>query len=201
MSDPDGLIRAYFGQRQGEWPPASPLHAEARQLAAGNMASSARMSCPEVQAMTPTPEMRAAEVGLILDFLTSHLERGVSITELVAPVRALKRYFAIREGELLGLRRVEIASIVGHQMEGILARPDAVVAEGTDEVELQAFFDLGYDDFLAMARPAFERVHAQLRGQRVESQPDPRLAARRLAAFEPVFRLATVRRRRPGALY
>jgi len=107
--------------------------------------------------------------------------------EEVATVGRLKRLLGIQEGAFWGVRRDAVARLVSLGIERILADRQVSKAEELHQVELQALFDLGYDQFAeltaeavaALFRDAEEEGRA---GELLEAVRDlnPLVAVRRL---------------------
>lgn len=100
------------------------------------------------------------------------------------------------------VRPVEVATILRQQLEEILA--DAVIdrAEDLYQVELQAIFGLGYDEYLRMTRVVFERVWDELQQEAALQHVDrAALIHVKITAIEPIVRLALAQPRSTGALY
>lgn len=143
-------------------------------------------------------------LDLVLGYVDAALTDTDSLSaETLADVRALRSALHIADGEFMTLRAAELAAIMRGQLERIL--DDAVVtdAEELEQVDLQAAFGVGYDDYLLLTRTAFEAAYSALRDQEAcagsaEAIDDVR---RKLAALEPVYRLATARQRTLGGLF
>jgi hypothetical protein len=115
----------------------------------------------------------------------------------------LKKIFEVEEGEFLRHRPVELATLLGAQLDMILE--DSVIDPSEDvyQVALQEAFDLGYDQYLALCRRALEHGWFRL-WEALREQRDPYLAQylrERIDDLEPLYRLAQMQRRTLGALY
>jgi hypothetical protein len=195
------LIRDYFQRHEGDWGPADPLRAEARQLAQGILHPDERCALEPVQAFEESPEFRGTELDLVIGFVEEGLERSIPTQVLAGAVMLLKRYLGIEEGEFFDRRAAELARLIGARIDAILS--DGVVdrAEDLEQVELQGMFDLSYDNYLALGRTAIERAFVDLQygATRLPDSGEEREAM--LRALYPLYCLATARPRTPGALY
>jgi hypothetical protein len=134
---------------------------------------------------------------LIIGYVREALQSGTLAATHLSDVRILSLCLAVPAGEFMDLRPAEIAALLGDQLDRILE--DAVIDDEEElyQVDLQAAFGLGYDDYLMLVRRAFERAYADLsaRAARGESVAD------KLRAIEPIYRLAISRPRTLGALF
>lgn len=148
---------------------------------------------------------RKQRLDLILGFVERALEQGPLTPERQQEIAHLKLALKVAEGEFAALRPVEIATILREQLAVVLADGEIDHGEDVYQVELQRAFDLGYDQYLTLGRSAFEHaMQALLDHQAALTQgyPDEQeRIGRRIAALEPLYRLATARPRTPGALY
>jgi hypothetical protein len=140
-------------------------------------------------------------IDLSLGFIEQALKDGPLTSSELADIRALNAFLQITDGQFLQHRPGEVAAILCAQLERILEDEEISDEEELFQVDLQAAFGLGYDDYLALTRRAFERAHLDLTAQAAGSGINALVAKRKLASLEPVFRLATARRRTPGAMY
>ena len=183
---------------------AGPVGELAVVLATGRLDRAALWEVFERHDAEREPWFRRQVLDLVLDYVDAALANADSLSaETLSDVRALRDALHIPDGEFMAMRPAELAAIMRRQLERIL--DDAVVtdAEELQQVDLQAAFGVGYDDYLALTRTAFEEAYAALRADEArvgtaEAIDDVR---RKLAALEPVYRLATARPRTLGALY
>lgn len=149
---------------------------------------------------------RKAVLDLILDCVTTLLEdRPLSEADL-AIIREIKRRLHIREGDFFKYRPVEIAALLCAELEKILEDLTIDTKEDLYQVELQAVFDLSYDQYLRLTRRAFEEAHETLETQlRVAQQTrDPARLTSLIAkakVLEPIVELALSQPRTLGMLY
>jgi hypothetical protein len=141
--------------------------------------------------------LRGQILDLVLDCVREILADGVLTADRQADVRALRLCLEIPDGEFMDRRPAELAAILGEELDRILE--DSVIDEGEElyQVELQALFGIGYDDYLALTRTAFEGAHTELS----EFARSSSAAATKLAALEPIYQLVISHHRRLGALY
>jgi hypothetical protein len=202
MDESERLIKDWFQQRLTEWPDWSPLHEEAAQLAHGTIDPAERSRLESVRAFEAGSGLRGNELDLIVAFIRQAFENRVGMSILSSAAAHLKRYFGVAEGEFIRLRPNEIAQLIAERLDAILEDGMVDRSEELDQVELQRFFDLSYDDYLALGRPAIERAYTDLEfgvTSRLTDSPARRRA--KLTLLTPLYRLATSRHRTPGALY
>lgn len=145
-------------------------------------------------------------LDLVLDYVGTIAERGRISFDAAKDVEMLKVDFEIREGDFFVHRPVEVAVILSHQLDRILEDLQIDNAEDLYQVELQKAFDLGYDQYLQLTRPAFERMllTSQLAVAEAEAQGDSEAVLRlqeKASALEPIVRLSLLQPRSIGALY
>jgi hypothetical protein len=154
------------------------------------------------------PWFRRQILDLVLGHVSRLLENGPldvkaqrELRGLQRELRGLRLFLNVRDGEFQKFRPAEVAALLGKQFERILE--DFVIddSEELQQVELQAVFGLSYDDYLTLIRAPLERVVAELSGIQCEGSSGERSSAMTLSALEPMYRLATKRRRTLGALY
>jgi hypothetical protein len=120
-------------------------------------------------------------------------------------VRMLKHTLHVQEGELFANRPAEISQLLQLALAGILDDDQIDSSEDLYLVSLQGAFDLSYDQFLTLARPAFERELANLDARLNASQAvDPgswEQLAKKRAGLEAIFQLVQRQHRSLGALF
>lgn len=145
-----------------------------------------------------------ALLDLVIAFAQQRFGEGPPSLEDVSEIRLLRGALHVHDEALFERRPVEISRLLQGVFEAVLS--DGVIEEWEDLylVEVQAAFGLSYDQLLILARPALERAVAALRSAYakntglIESQLSPE---QKLAALEPMYRLAVLRPRTLGALY
>lgn len=151
----------------------------------------------------PRPGLRKLELDLVLSFIQEHLEAETFDATHQQAFTFLKQLFEVREGEFLEHRPVELATMLTAQLETILE--DEIIDPQEDSIQaaLQAALDLGYDQYLALTRRAFENVDSSLRAALEQSRDGPTAVTLRdkLSRLEPLIRLAQLQHRSLGALY
>jgi hypothetical protein len=143
------------------------------------------------------------QLDLVLGYIESVLEAGTLDKDRQNDIAALKDWLDIKEGEFAMYRPSEVAAILQRQLETILADWQVDEAEDVYQVALQTAFDLGYDQYLALTRVVLERAWAELLSlsdSKVDSHSSIVLQ-KRLAALEPLYRLAVAQPRTMGDLY
>jgi hypothetical protein len=147
---------------------------------------------------------RKQMLDLVLGFLSAADEGALLTAATIHTAGVLKRALHVREGDFLRWRSAEVSALIVAHVEIML--DDGALSEGEDLycVELQALFDLSLDQYFRLARPAFERAWNRVTG-RIED-PLLTMTARRQAVFtvqmlRPLYELAQVQSRTPGALY
>ena len=194
------VIASYFGEiaSQGGKGPIGEL---AVLLSAGVLEAAAFEKHVRRHGVAKEEWFKRQLVDLALGFIKEGLRDGALSENHLMDVRALNAFLTIDDGDFFELRPAEVATILGAQLDRILE--DAVISnvEELYQVELQAAFGLGYDDYLALTRGAFERTFLDLSLQAGGSGSSALDAERKLEALEPVYRLATARRRTLGARY
>jgi hypothetical protein len=149
---------------------------------------------------------RDGMVDLVLAYATERLTltRRPEIPD-VSDIRLLQLVLHIDEDEFFFRRPAELSRLIQDQFDFILE--DGVIdgAEDLYLVELQAAFQLGYDELMILARPAIERAVVTLEtGLGMAGQwnaASRRAALEKLTALEPTYLLATANQRSLGALY
>lgn len=155
-----------------------------------------------------------SQKDLFLDFILYCVRHALSDHRLSEPelalIRYLKRLFRVEEGELLERRQEQVAGLLQLELERILEDRQVDAAEALHKVELQALFDLGYDEFTELIRPAVYEVLLHLVGQLDVRQdgtiPDDELSwyQRQLLALDTIVELGVADESQgvaPGYLY
>jgi len=195
-------IGAYFTElavSQGTQGPAGELIAL---LAAENLNPAEYDRVCRKHGVAKEPWFRRQILDLVLGHVTRLLEHSPLDAAAQRELRGLRRFLDIRDGEFSRFRAGEVAALLEEQFERILE--DFVIdnSEELQQVELQAVFGVSYDEYLALIRAPLERVVARLSELRSAGTPaESSSASTKLAALEPMYRLATMQRRTLGALY
>lgn len=136
-----------------------------------------------------------------IGFIDHCLRRGGLDRQALANVHLLNSCLGLESGAYFRFRPAEVAARLATQMDRILE--DAVITDEEElyQVELQAAFALGYDEYLSLVRGAVERAYAGLQEAAHLGSTDSRRASQNLVRLEPLYRLVTARPRRSGALY
>jgi hypothetical protein len=150
--------------------------------------------------------VRKEVLDLVIEFVDESLRSGGLTDDLLVEIRGLKAFLLVREGDFFEYRPVEVSDVLVNQLDKILK--DFVIDREEDlfQVELQAAFGLGYDQYFALTRRAFEETldlwDAQIRQAEAGNQFDliTTLKEKR-SALEPFVKLAMAQRRTLGGLY
>ncbi len=149
---------------------------------------------------------RKQRLDLVLGYVIARLDSGPMHNDDVASVSSLKKCLGITEGEFISLRPAEVAALLAGQLNRILE--DDIIDEREDlyQLDLQAAFDLSYDQYLQLTRAEFERAMASLseRAEYARSAGNQTLAREldlKIAALQPVYQLSLSQPRTLGALY
>lgn len=151
------------------------------------------------------PWFRLGVLDLVLDYARDRLARGGLTVHDVTDVRLLKFALHVADGDFFEHRPSEVSAFLQDTVEAVLT--DGVLADIEELylVEVQAAFDLSYDQYLILARPALERAMSRLRTTGSSNQVDflaaNNGAAAPLSSLESTYRLALRHRRSPGAMY
>ena len=132
-------------------------------------------------------------------------DHALTSTELDA-IRTIKRLCSIQEGDILRLRRDDVADLIREAMEIVLRDTFVTGKEAAYKVGLQEAFDLSYDEFYELT---LEQLNAALRALKDTMAPDGTFTSARLKEFQlraahldSVFRLElSVRKDRSGHVY
>lgn len=202
----DSKIRVYFAERLMDTNLGGWVRDVVLLASEGNLHATAFQEAIAKHGLAKEHGLRKTALDLILDFITWSLERGAMTPGVLKEVDELKRFMDVREGEFFAFRPVEVATVLTAQLDGILQDLAIDGAEDLYQVELQAAFDLGYDQYFALTRRAFEAAMEDWRLQfarAVERRDSAAVASleRKGRALEPFVNLALVQPRSLGALY
>jgi hypothetical protein len=149
---------------------------------------------------------RKQRLDLVLGLLAALINNSGITEEDLASIAQLKQCLEIAEGEFISLRPAEVATVLTGELAEILEDDGIDEHEDLYQLGLQEVFGLSYDQYLQLTRAEFERGMASLL-ERLESArcSRDRLRARELeakiAALDPLYRLAIAQPRSLGALY
>jgi hypothetical protein len=197
------LIQEHFGAVAELQSTTGPLRELVAGLAAGTLSKAGRRRILKRAGVSRDELYRKTEIDLVLSFIEAAIAAASFGPEQRRSFGLLKELFDIREGEFLRFRPVELATLLGTQLEAILA--DNVIDPAEDEYQaaLQDALDLGFDQYMALCRRAFENASRRLQDAMTqEMQPSRRADLQhKLDALAPMIRLAEVQQRTLGALY
>lgn len=140
-------------------------------------------------------------LDLSLGFIRNGLGANTLTAGYLADIRSVNAFLHIADGDFYAFRPAEVAAVLGEQLALILEDAEISKDEELLQVELQGAFGLGYDEYLALGRTAFERAFLDLQLQSAMPDADSQNLNRKLAALAPIHRLATLQKRTLGALY
>lgn len=106
-------------------------------------------------------DLKAESMPLVLDYIRCCLDDDVISDEELRNANALKVFFKIQEGELLERYKDQIKYLISRQLELIYADDVIDERESVAKVNLQALFDLSYDQYLQFERNAVKMVLAR----------------------------------------
>ena len=149
---------------------------------------------------------REQRLDLVLGYVSALIGQGPLDAEDLRSIATLKKCLGVSEGDFVSFRPAEVAAILDGELEQILEDDFIDEVEDLRQAELQAAFDLSYDQYLQLTRVEFEREMASLL-ERLEratlsgDNPSVSLLERKIAALDPIYELAVSQPRRLGALY
>lgn len=144
---------------------------------------------------------RRQVTDLGLGFIEHCLGGGALTPVQLGDLHALNAFLGLDDGAYFRLRPAEVAAILGSQMDCILEDAEISKEEELYQVDLQSAFGLGYDQYLALTRSAFERAYSELQMLASGRGASAERAKHNLKAIEPLYHLVTLRPRTRGALY
>jgi hypothetical protein len=160
----------------------------------------------DLHGLSQNEAVRKEIIDLVLQFVEESLRQGGLTDSLIAEIKEMKLFLDVREGEFFNYRPVEISEILIKQLNAIL--DDFIIDRREDlyQVELQAAFDLGYDQYFALTRRAFEEAvelwDAQIRQAQASHQGDVIATLKdKREELEPFVKLALAQQRTIGGLY
>ncbi len=174
---------------------AGPIGSLAAQLASGSLS---RERTHSILGAQPPSWSKPALLDLILFYLRRALRDHRLTAQEQLTVRELKLLFRITEGEFIENRQAEVATLLADQLERMLEDDQIDDSEALQQVELQRVFDLSYDQYLALIRPALEgAVERLIRAVEAPSSIEERkISYAKLNALRPVYLLSETQRRR-----
>src|SRR5437762_107957 len=148
-------IRDHFASRY-LGPTGGVLADVVKLLSIGKLTRSKRQRLLTAAGVLNNSDFRKAEIDVVLSYIRAEMESQAFGPEQRQAFEVLKELFEIGEGEFAHFRAVELATMLNAQLEQMLE--DDVIDPKEDEyqVALQDAFDLGYDQYMAMCRRAFE---------------------------------------------
>jgi hypothetical protein len=204
MSDIRDELHRYFSQKKffGE---EGPIAALTRILSSGELAGPAFRSIVDEFGVGREQRFRKDVLDLVLGFVDHILEDSRLTIDELAAMEELKRFLDIREGEFLELRPVELAAVLGNQIDRILSDTAIDHAEELEQVNLQGLFGISYDQYLALIRRSLEtamsRLQSELHLAQQREDNESLQIQMKIAALQPLLGLALSQQRIPGARY
>lgn len=128
------------------------------------------------------------------DFIIHYIELALDdhrISEReMGNILALKRIYALDEGDLLALQRHAVADLLRLEMAKILADEQVNDLEVMHQADLQRALGLGYDEYLQLTRESIRPVVDQmLDDAKGRSEQQQNEIVRRLQALQTVLRV------------
>lgn len=185
MDDPRlaTTFRRYTASRQ-----ATQLQRAVAELAAGDLSRQGLSHLCKRLAIADLAERKAELLDLLLYYVRDALADGELTDQEFATLRDLKRLFRIEEGDFHDECGEEVGELLAVELRRIPADREVDQAEALHKVKLQDAFDLGYDQFLELTRPAVEQVVAELFNERTRTEgADLEWTHRRLLALDTVY--------------
>jgi hypothetical protein len=176
---------------------AGPIGSLAALLATGSLR---RESADGIIGSRPTGWLKPALLDLLLYYLRHVLSDHRLAPDEQITIRELKVLLRISEGDFTAHRRAEVAALLTEQLERMLHDDLIDNAEALQQVELQRAFDLSYDEYLALTRPAIEAAVERLirEVEAPASTDEERRAYAMLDALRTVHLLSAAQRHRIG---
>jgi hypothetical protein len=182
---------------------AGPVAELVDSLVAGSLTKADRRRILNTPGVVRDEAYRKVEIDLLLSFFEAGISGGHFGRAQALSFELLKECFEVREGDFLRYRHVELATMLGTQLEKILE--DEVIDPAEDEYQppLQDALNLGFDQYMALCRRAFESVAGRLQDALSHEMTIAERAdvERKIEALKPMIRLAELQQRTLGALY
>ena len=133
-------------------------------------------------------------VDLVLGYVKHVVEDAHLDADAQRDVALLKARLQVAPGEFISHRAIEVSRVLQEQFELLLADGHIDSSEDLYQVDLQAMFDLGYDDYLALIRSVLEvhwhRMRRDLTTARLRGSASAKDLELKTRALEPLYRLA-----------
>ena len=194
------LIAAHYRVKV-ETHPSGPIGELVAQLATGILDPRQVERLKRSHGLAGEDWYRRQVADLALGFIENCLLDGALNEQELTDIHALNACLGLDNRAYFKLRPAEVSALLSEQLDRILDDDLITDEEELYQVELQAAFGLGYDEYLLLIRGALERAYAQLSRSAEIGGPSAADARRKLKALDPIYRLATATRRTPGALY
>lgn len=207
MSDPASRIQEFFAEYCKTIGSGGPIGEAVERLASGHIDPGLFGDLNAKHGIAREHWFRAGALDLVLAFISHLLVGGKLSADDVVAIRLLKTALHVREGDFIAHRPAETAEILESQLEEILADNRIEEAEDLYMVELQAAFDLSYDEYLQLVRRPLANAIATLRPSEAHAAPPEATSAdsnsppRYLDALTEMYRLASSTRRSLGARF
>jgi hypothetical protein len=152
------------------------------------------------------PWFRQQRLDLVVGYISALLSEGELDSKALGSIATLKKCLGVLEGDFISLRPAEVAAVLTSELERILEDDFIDEVEDLRQTELQAAFDLSYDQYLQLTRAEFEREMASLMerlelAKRARNSESVRVLEEKIQALDPIYQLAVSQPRRLGALY
>lgn len=99
-------------------------------------------------------QLKPHTLDLILAYIRAVVEDNLITPKEAGNVNFLKRFFKIKEGDFFTFRRREVEDVVDKQLHWMFQNAVVDEDEALQKVDLQAMFDVSYDQFLQLSENA-----------------------------------------------
>jgi hypothetical protein len=201
MYEVPAVIRNYFAGLAAERGTRGPIGEVLALLSAGVYDFDALEELIRRHGVRREEWFRTQVLDLLIGYVMHAAQDGRLTDEQIENTRTLRRFLGVQQGEFGALRPAEVSNILQGQLEIILFDGRIDSSEDLYQVELQALFDLSYDEYLTLARPAIERAWTDLNLQASGEGPAALAAARLKVLLAPLYGLTQAQKRSLGQLY
>ncbi|RYE33850.1 MAG: hypothetical protein EOP48_30630 [Sphingobacteriales bacterium] len=99
-------------------------------------------------------QLKPQTLDMILAYVRAVVSDNVITAREAENVKFLKRFFKIQEGDFYSLRRIDVEQVLDKQLQLMFQNRVVDNEEALQKVDLQAMFDLSYDQFLKLSENA-----------------------------------------------
>jgi hypothetical protein len=206
MTDADETLRRHFSLVLADAGSTGAVAEILLLLSQGILDGAAFATIINQHGLNREPWFRDQRLDLVIGYVSAILSEGDIDSKTLDSIATLKRCLGVSEGDFISLRPAEVAALLNGELEQILEDDFIDAIEDLRQTELQAAFDLSYDQYLQLTRAELERAMASLMerlemARRSRGSDSSRLLEERIAALDPIYQLAVSQPRRLGALY